>query len=277
MPHEENPLDQPQPLATIAERVGVTVRTLRKHTERDGFPTPVVRCGKCGSGLLYDLDAVQRWEEDGTEQLAPGTDATRTVQPLSVLADDLGITALTLWKHSKHADFPSPVTRCGMCANAYVYDAAAVQRYEEGAPVDPSDRLVSLQEAADELELSYGSMRTYLGRHADFPKPIKYTGPRPLFSLQQIRSWQDKRQRMRSTVAEAAAGDTLEVEGLLTRAGVAAELGVKLDTVTRYQRRDTDFSKEFPESVRKIGRSRLWDPLQVRAWRDSRPSAQRQA
>ena len=189
----------------------------------------------------------------------------------------LDVTATTLWKHSKHADFPSPVARCGMCANSYVYDAEAVRRYEEGTPVDPSDRLVSLQEAADELELSYGSMRTYLGRHADFPKPVKYTGPRPLFSLQQIRSWQDKRQRMRSTVAEAAAGDALEVEGLLTRAGVAAELGVKLDTVTRYQRRDTDFSKDFPESVRKIGRSRLWDRQQVRAWRDSRPSAQRQA
>ncbi len=276
MPHEENPLDQPQPLATIAERVGVTVRTLRKHAERAGFPAPAVRCGKCGSGLLYDLGAVQHWEETGDEA-ATADRKTRTVQPLSVLADDLDITATTLWKHSKHADFPSPVARCGMCANSYVYDAEAVRRYEEGAPVDPSDRLVSLQEAADELELSYGSMRTYLGRHADFPKPIKYAGPRPLFSLQQIRSWQDKRQRMRSTVAEAAAGDTLEVEGLLTRAGVAAELGVKLDTVTRYQRRDTDFSKNFPESVRKIGRSRLWDRQQVRTWRDSRPSAQRQA
>ena len=42
-------MDQPQPLATIAERVGITVRTLRKHAERDGFPAPAVRCGKCGS------------------------------------------------------------------------------------------------------------------------------------------------------------------------------------------------------------------------------------
>ena len=108
-------MDQPQPLATIAERVGITVRTLRKHAERDGFPAPAVRCGKCGSGLLYDLGAVQRWEETGDgSATADGT--TRTVQPLSVLADDLDVTATTLWKHSKHADFPSPVARCGMCA-----------------------------------------------------------------------------------------------------------------------------------------------------------------
>ncbi|MGP5306934.1 helix-turn-helix transcriptional regulator [Brachybacterium alimentarium] len=270
-------MDQPQPLATIADRVGITMRTLRKHAERDGFPPPAVRCGKCGSGLLYDLAAVQRWEKDGAEVPTQPGGATPTAQPLSVLADELDITAGTLWKHSKLPGFPRPIARCGMCANAFVYNAEAVRRYEEGAPVDPSDRLVSLQEAADELELSYGSMRTYLGRHPDFPKPVKYTGPRPLFSLQQIHSWQDKRQRMRSTVAEASSGDTLEVEGLLTRAGVAAELGVELDTVTRYQRRDTDFSKDFPESVRKIGRSRLWDPQQVRAWRSSRPNAQRQA
>lgn len=271
-------MDQTQPLSTIAERVGITVRTLRTHSKRDRFPAPAVRCGKCGSGLLYDLGAVQRWEKAGAdEKPAPPDTSTVPAHPLSMIADDLGVTTETLWKHAKRSDFPIPMARCGMCANSLVYDAAAVRRYEEGDPVDPSDTLVTLQEAAAELELSYGSMRTYLGRHPDFPQPIKYTGPRPLFSLQQVRAWQSLRQRMRDTVAEASAGDTLEVEGLLTRAGVAAELGVQLDTVTRYQRRDTTFSKDFPESVRKIGRSRLWDPQAVRTWRESRPSAQRQA
>lgn len=124
-PTRRSPSDQPQPLATIAERVGVTAHTLRKHAERDGLPAPVVRCGKC--------------------------------------------------------------------ANSYVYDAEAVRRYEECAPVDPSDRLVSLQEAADELELSYGSIRTYLGAHADFPESVRKIGRSRLWDREQVRAWRERR------------------------------------------------------------------------------------
>ncbi|MGP9695686.1 helix-turn-helix transcriptional regulator [Brachybacterium sp. AOP25-B2-12] len=265
-----------QPLATIAQRIGITERTLRKHSTQQGFPRPTLRCGVCSTGLLYDADAVQIWEHTTPAErprAARGPRKPALAWPLSHLAQEVGRTTETLRRHSHDPNFPAPVASCGTCRRSLVYDAAAVRRFEEGAPVDPSDRLVSLQEAADELHLSYGSMRTYLGRHEDFPKPFKHDGPRPLFSLRQIQAWQSKRQRHLTVAATASAGDALEVEGLLTRAGVAAELGIQADSVTRYMRRDTDFSKDFPESVRKIGRARLWDPEEIHAWRNSRPLA----
>lgn len=270
-------MEKTQPLATIATRLGVTTRTLRAHSAREGFPPPTVQCGKCGSGLLYNAHDVLAFEdpEDAAKPARRRKAASpRTVLPLPVIADQLGLTANTMWRHAHEDDFPIPVARCGKCANALTYDADEVARFEEGAPVDPSDQLVTLQEAAAELELSYGSMRTYLGRYEDFPKPLKYNGPRPLFSLHQIRSWQDGRQRMRTTVQKIATGEALEVDGLLTRAGVAKELGIKTDSVTRYLRRDTVTTKHFPDPVRKIGAARLWDPEQIRTWRAARPARQ---
>lgn len=268
-------MDKTQPLPTIASRLGTTVRTLRAHSARDGFPAPTVQCGKCGSGLLYDVEAVLAFEDAGADA-KPARRHKRTkpqiVLPLAEIAEQLGVTANTLRRHTHEDGFPVPVTSCGKCSNALVYVPAEVKRFEEGAPVDPSDQLMTLQEAASELGLSYGSMRTYLGRHEDFPKPLKYSGPRPLFSLHQIRSWQDRRERTRSTVKKIAAGEALEVDGLLTRAGVAKELVLEPDSVTRYLRRDTVTSKDFPEPVRKIGAARLWDPKDIRAW-DARRSA----
>lgn len=263
-------MDQPQPLAAIATRLGVTARTLHNHARKDGFPTPALTCGTCGNGLLYDVDAVTRWETD-PENAPVGADEPAVAQPLAAIAEHLDRSLETLRKHSRRPDFPAPLARCGKCGGAAAFDEDAVRRYEEGAPVDPSDQLVTLQQAADELELSYGSLRTYLGRHPDFPRPFKRSGLSPLFSLNQIRAWQNKRMTTHRKAAVASAGEAHEVDGMLTRAGVAAELGVKIDTVTRYQRRDTDFSKDFPLPARTIGRSRLWDPEQIRSWRASRP------
>ncbi|UQN31801.1 hypothetical protein [Brachybacterium kimchii] len=192
------------PLSEIAVKLGTPARTIRKHTLMDGFPDPV---GKRGGTRLYDLEAVQAWEEQRENPSLPTSE-------------------------------------------------------------DDSVRLVSLQEAAEDLGLSYGSMRNYVGWHESFPKPVKRISNRPYFNLEEIRTWNARRQRVLQIDADT---ETTEVDGLLTRTGVALELGVKPNSVTKYALRDTEFSKDFPEPARKIGRTRLWDRDEIRAWRSTRP------
>lgn len=267
-------MTQPQSLITIAERLGIGSRTLSKHAQAPTFPAPRTVCGTCGSGLLYDLTEVEQYEAG--QKVPRSRKKPATGYSLAAIAEQLEMPLLTLRHHSRATAFPAPLALCGTCNRSQVYDLKAVRRFEAGTPVEPSEKLVTLQEAAEHLGIGYASMRTYLGRHADFPKPLKRDGARPLFSLSQIQAWQSRRTRTRRAAAEAASHDVLEVNGLLTRAGVAKELGIEADSVTRYARRDTDFSRDFPLHVQSLQRSRLWDPEQIRAWRDSRPRARHQ-
>lgn len=267
-------MSRTQPLVDIAASVGVSAKTLAKHAKAPDFPAPRTVCGTCGTGLLFEATEVQRYESG--ERVPRPRKKPVTGFPLAAIAEQLDMSLNTLRHHSLGADFPAPLALCGTCKRALVYDLEAVRRFEDGTPVDPSETLVTLQEAAEHLGLGYASMRTYLGRHENFPKPLKHDGARPLFSLSQIQAWQDRRQRTRAVADKALSRDVDEVNGLLTRAGVARELGIEPDSVTRYARRDTDFSRDFPQPVQKLQRARLWDPEEIRAWRDSRPRAQRQ-
>lgn len=185
---------------------------------------------------------------------------------LSEIGARLGIAPQVLRKHARLEGFPSSTGKRG---NSRLYDLAAVQHWETAHkhPVDPgaegSERLVTLQEAAAELGLSYGSMRTYLGRHESFPKPDRRIGNRPYFKLQEIRAWNAQRARRIESPADSEA---TEVDGLLTRAGVASELGVKPDTITRYVAGGIDRLRPFPAPVRKMGRTRLWNRDEIREW-----------
>lgn len=186
--------------------------------------------------------------------------------PLSEIGPHLGIAPQLLRKHARLDGFPSPTGKRG---NARLYDLEAVQRWETehknpiDTSVDDSERLVTLQEAAVELGLSYGSMRTYLGRHKTFPRPDRRIGNRPYFKLAEIRAWNAQRARR---VENPSDSEVTEVDGLLTRAGVAAELDVKPETVTRYVVGGIDRLRPFPAPVKKVGRTRLWDRDAIREW-----------
>lgn len=182
----------------IGARLGTDPQLLRKHSRQPGFPAPT---GKKGNARLYNLEAVQQWEEDRSNPSVPS--------------------------------------------------------------MDEDDRLVTLKEAASELGLSYGSMRTYLGRHATFPKPARRVSGRPYFRLQEIHAWNARRGRQVSSPSDS---EVTEIDGLLTRAGVAAELGIEPNSVTRYTVGGIDRLRPFPQPVRKIGRTRLWDREEVREW-----------
>lgn len=194
--------------------------------------------------------------------------------PLRTLAPRLGIAETTLRAYSRQEGFPEPVDTRGRAA---IFDADAVTAWvsaRQGRAEDArrealahGDTLVTLQEAAEHLGLSYGSMRTYLGRFETFPKPVERIGNRPYFSLSQIQRWNTK--RLRGTAEDTDAGGV--VEGLIDRAGVAELLGVKPASVTKYATRSTEFSQDFPQPARTIGRSRFWDPQAIKDWRDSRP------
>lgn len=196
--------------------------------------------------------------------------------PLRTLAPRLDIPESTLRWFSRQDGFPDAV---GTRGRAALYDPEAVtqwvtahQNRAETARQEAlaqGDTLVTLQEAAADLGLSYGSMRTYLGRFETFPKPVERIGNRPYFSLSQIRRWNEKRRRGPLEDIEAKGS----IEGLVDRNGVAELLGVTPASVTKYATRSTEFSKDFPEPARTIGRSRFWDPEAITAWRDARPRA----
>lgn len=185
---------------------------------------------------------------------------------MSEIGARLGIDAQLLRKHSRQPGFPAAIGKRG---NARLYSLEAVQHWEtdrsdpSATSEDKDDRLVTLQEAASELGLSYGSMRTYLGRHETFPKPVRRVSGRPYFRLQEIRTWNARRGRQ---VTPPSDSEVTEIDGLLTRAGVAAELGIEPNSVTRYVVGGIDRLRPFPEPVRKIGRTRLWDREAIREW-----------
>lgn len=185
---------------------------------------------------------------------------------MSEIGASLGIDPQLLRKHSRQPGFPAPTGKRG---NARLYSLEAVQRWETDrsnpavTSEDEDDRLVTLQEAADELGLSYGSMRTYLGRHETFPKPVRRVSGRPYFRLQEIHAWNARRGRQ---VAAPTDSEVTEIDGLLTRAGVAAELGIEPNSVTRYAVGGIDRLRPFPAPARKVGRTRLWDRDEIREW-----------
>jgi len=185
---------------------------------------------------------------------------------LSEIGARLGADPQVLRKHARQPGFPEPTGRRG---NARLYDLDAVQQWEDtrkspaGTSQGDEDRLVTLQEAAEELGISYGSIRTYLGRHESFPKPVQRISNRPYFRLGEVRAWNARRARQLPTPSDTV---VTEIDGLLTRAGVAAELGIEPKSVTRYVVGGIPQLRPFPEPARTIGRTRLWDRKAIREW-----------
>ena len=197
--------------------------------------------------------------------------------PLDDIAQHLRIKPDTLRAVAALPAFPSPSSHDEH--NTPRWNLEAVQQWvTEEAPIEHLDengeRLITLQESAERLNVTYGTMRTFVTRYANFPAPKKRVSGRPLFDPAEIMRWAMHRNRRTQLVNDVT---TREIDGLLTRTGVAELLDVEPNTVTRYSARDTPTSKDFPEPVSKIGRSRLWDPDQIRAWAEQNPSWRRRA
>lgn len=187
------------------------------------------------------------------------------------VAELLGLTPRALRNRTQRPDFPQPVKKKNRVNQ---YDKKAILTWHENdiadktvPSTDPAtgEKLITLQEAAAMLGMTYGSLRTLITRFHDMPlTPHTTHKNRPLFTSEAVRQWDEKRLRRRTAPSDITA---TSANGLITRQKVAEILGVKPNTVTRYSARDISTTVDFPLPVDTIGRTRLWDPKEIHAWK----------
>lgn len=138
------------------------------------------------------------------------------------------------------------------------------------AKVDPNKTLLTLQECAIELNVSYGTIRSYSTIYRDFPKPAVKIKSRPYFYKEDLEEWRRRKKRS-SRLFTTPQIDLVNPKDLLTRSSVADLLGITPQSVSTYAQRKIQGTEDFPKPVARKGRVSYWDKEQILKWNNQRP------